>query len=44
MVPQVEPEKLRGKDVVIIGAGAFACEQARVALLHGAKHVTIVAR
>ena len=41
---QVDPESLVGKQVVIIGAGAFAVEQARTALVHGAKHVTIVAR
>lgn len=33
-----------GRRVVIIGAGAFAVENARTALIHGATHVTMVYR
>jgi len=41
---EVDPATLKKQSVVIIGAGSFAVEQARVALLHGAKHVSIIAR
>ena len=34
----------RGKDVVIVGMGAFAVENARTALEGGARHVTVVGR
>jgi 5-methyltetrahydropteroyltriglutamate--homocysteine methyltransferase len=34
----------RGKRVVIVGFGAFAVENVRTALEHGAAHVTVVAR
>lgn len=34
----------RGKRVVIVGMGAFAIENARTALEHGAEHVTVVVR
>jgi len=34
----------KGKRVVIIGNGAFAVENARTALMHGAEHVTLVYR
>lgn len=34
----------RGKRVVIAGMGAFAVENVRTALEHGAAHVTVVGR
>ena len=34
----------KGKTVCIIGGGAFAIENMKTALLHGAKHVTVVHR
>jgi len=34
----------RGRRVVIVGNGAFAVENARTALMHGASHVTLVYR
>lgn len=34
----------RGKNVVIVGMGAFAIENARTALVGGARHVTVVCR
>jgi hypothetical protein len=34
----------RGKRVAIVGMGAFAIENARTALEHGAEHVTVVVR
>ena len=34
----------RGKRVVIVGNGAFAVENARTALMHGASRVTLVCR
>jgi hypothetical protein len=37
-------EKFKGKRVCIVGGGAFAIENVKTALLHGAKHVTIVHR
>ncbi len=40
----IDPEQFRGKDVVIVGMGAFAVENARTAIEHGARHVTILAR
>jgi cation diffusion facilitator CzcD-associated flavoprotein CzcO len=40
----VQLQTLTGKRVVIVGGGAFAAEQTRMALLSGAQHVTIVAR
>jgi len=36
--------KFWGKRVIIVGAGAFAFENLRTALEHGAKHVTILGR
>jgi len=36
--------KFWGKRVVVVGAGAFAFENLRTALEHGAKHVTILGR
>lgn len=38
------PSVLRGRSVAVIGAGAFAVENVRTALLAGAAHVTVVAR
>ena len=40
----LDPESFRDQDVVIVGMGAFAVENARTAIEHGARHVTIVAR
>jgi cation diffusion facilitator CzcD-associated flavoprotein CzcO len=40
----VQPQALEGKRVVVVGGGAFAVEQTRMALLSGAEHVTVVAR
>lgn len=37
-------EKFEGARVVIVGGGAFACENLRTALLHGAEHVTMCYR
>lgn len=37
-------EKFQGAQVVIVGGGAFACENLRTALLYGAEHVTICYR
>ena len=34
----------RDKDVVVVGMGAFAVENVRTALDHGARHVTVVGR
>ena len=34
----------KGKRVCIVGSGAFAIENVKTALLHGAKHVTVVHR
>lgn len=34
----------RGKNVIVVGMGAFAIENARTALEHGAEHVTVVVR
>merc|ERR1712151_134734 len=34
----------RGKNVIVVGMGAFAIENARTALEHGAAHVTVVVR
>jgi len=36
--------KFWGKRVIVVGAGAFAFENLRTALEHGAKHVTILGR
>jgi len=41
---QIDKVDLKNKNVVIIGMGAFAVENARTSLLAGASHVTIVAR
>mmetsp|Transcript_13724 Transcript_13724/g.39161 ORF Transcript_13724/g.39161 Transcript_13724/m.39161 type:complete len:547 (-) Transcript_13724:42-1682(-) len=41
---QIDRTALAGKHVAVLGMGAFAIENARTALLAGAKHVTIVAR
>mmetsp|Transcript_26085 Transcript_26085/g.45416 ORF Transcript_26085/g.45416 Transcript_26085/m.45416 type:complete len:699 (-) Transcript_26085:119-2215(-) len=35
---------IKGKNVVIVGGGAFAVENVRTMLMHGAKHVTLVHR
>jgi cation diffusion facilitator CzcD-associated flavoprotein CzcO len=35
---------MKGKDVVVLGMGAFAVENARECLFRGARHVTMVAR
>ena len=40
----IEPTEFAGKNVVIVGMGSYAVENARTAIEHGAKHVTIVAR
>jgi len=37
-------DKFKDANVVIVGGGAFACENLRTALMHGAKHVTIIYR
>jgi non-ribosomal peptide synthetase-like protein len=37
-------DKFKDAKVVIVGGGAFACENLRTALMHGAQHVTIVYR
>jgi len=37
-------KNVKGKNVVIVGGGAFAVENVRTFLMHGAKHVTIVHR
>jgi hypothetical protein len=37
-------EEFKGEKVYIVGGGAFAIENVKSALLHGAKHVTIVHR
>jgi hypothetical protein len=37
-------QKYNDANVVIVGGGAFAMETVRTALLHGAKHVTVVYR
>merc|ERR1712151_852464 len=34
----------RGKNVIVVGMGAFAIENARTALEHGAEHVTVIVR
>jgi len=39
-----DPSKFKDKNVVVVGAGAFAVENARVAIEHGAKKVTMIAR
>eukprot|EP00930_Biecheleria_cincta_P069026 TRINITY_DN5681_c0_g2_i2.p1 TRINITY_DN5681_c0_g2~~TRINITY_DN5681_c0_g2_i2.p1 ORF type:complete len:909 (+),score=145.53 TRINITY_DN5681_c0_g2_i2:30-2756(+) len=41
---EVLPLKFWGKRVIVVGAGAFAYENLRTALEHGAKHVTILGR
>jgi len=41
---EVTPLKFWGKTVMVIGAGAFAYENLRTALEHGAKHVTMLGR
>lgn len=41
---EVVPLKFWGKRVIVVGAGAFAFENMRTALEHGAKHVTILGR
>lgn len=41
---EVTPLKFWGKRVIIVGAGAFAFENLRTAMEHGAKHVTILGR
>lgn len=37
-------DKFKEAKVVIVGGGAFACENLRTALLHGAQHVTVIYR
>jgi len=37
-------QNVKGKKVVIVGGGAFAVENVRTMLMHGAKHVTLVHR
>lgn len=41
---EVLPLKFWGRRVIVIGAGAFAFENLRTALEHGAKHATILGR
>mmetsp|Transcript_16962 Transcript_16962/g.48431 ORF Transcript_16962/g.48431 Transcript_16962/m.48431 type:complete len:927 (-) Transcript_16962:60-2840(-) len=41
---EVVPLKFWGKRVIVVGAGAFAFENLRTALEHGAKHCTILGR
>ena len=41
---RIDQLDLRGKDVVIMGMGAFATENARTAMMSGARHVTMVTR
>ncbi|CAK0782757.1 hypothetical protein CVIRNUC_005952 [Coccomyxa viridis] len=40
----VGTQDLSGKDVVVLGSGAFACEAMEAALTNGAKHVTMICR
>lgn len=41
---QMDPALFKGAQVCIVGSGAFAVENVRTALLHGAAHVTMVHR
>uniref|UniRef100_A0A7S1PUS0 Uncharacterized protein n=1 Tax=Alexandrium catenella TaxID=2925 RepID=A0A7S1PUS0_ALECA len=41
---EVIPLKFWGKKVIVVGAGAFAFENLRTALEHGARHCTILGR
>eukprot|EP00931_Biecheleriopsis_adriatica_P060210 TRINITY_DN3613_c0_g1_i4.p1 TRINITY_DN3613_c0_g1~~TRINITY_DN3613_c0_g1_i4.p1 ORF type:complete len:1892 (+),score=391.96 TRINITY_DN3613_c0_g1_i4:160-5835(+) len=41
---QMPLEKYQGASVCIVGSGAFAMENVRTALLHGASHVTLIYR
>jgi len=41
---EVLPLKFWGKNVIVVGAGAFAYENLRTAIEHGARHVTMLGR
>jgi len=41
---EVTPLHFWGKRVIVVGAGAFAFENLRTAMEHGAKHVTVLGR